>query len=198
MIRHSFAALTLVATAIAVPAVQARQTPRPAVQAPTTPAPTPATPALAPAEMIPRETPGQPVNVKLEITITDQGAPGEPSRKTVSMVVADRASGSVRTAGTQIMTATGSQPLMINVDATPTLLKDGSIRLQFGLEYQPRPGGDAVPASGPSGLMPTRVSQINERLAVIVQDGKPLVISQAADAGSDRKVTVELKATVLK
>ena len=33
MIRHSFAALTLVATAIAVPAVQARQTPRPAVQA---------------------------------------------------------------------------------------------------------------------------------------------------------------------
>jgi hypothetical protein len=42
------------------------------------------------------------------------------------------------------------------------------------------------------------MSQINERMAVIVQDGKPLVISQAADAGSDRKVTVELKATVLK
>ena len=151
MIRHLFAALTLAATAIALPAAQARPTPRPAGQAPSTPAPTAVTPAPekpSPAETAARETPGQPINIKLEITITDQGAPGEPSRKTVSMVVADRAVGSVRTAGTQIMTATGPQPLLINVDATPMLLKDGSIRLQFGLEYQPRPGGEA-PASGP-------------------------------------------------
>ena len=68
----------------------------------------------------------------------------------------------------------------------------------MGLEYQPRPGGEGAPASGPGASMPTRVSQINERLTVIVQDGKPLVISQAADPGSDRKVTVELKAAALK
>ena len=32
-----------------------------------------------------------------------------------------------------------SLPVSINVDAYPTILKEGSIRLQFGLEYQPRP-----------------------------------------------------------
>jgi hypothetical protein len=152
-------------------------------------------PQRPPAEAAPREPAGQSLNVKLDITITDMTGPGEPLRKTVSMVVADRFAGSIRTAGTQVMTANGPQPLTINVDATPTVLKDGAIRLVFGLEYQPRPGGDNT-AQGTS--TPTRMSQINERMAVIVQDGKPLVISQAADAGSDRKVTVELKATVLK
>jgi hypothetical protein len=42
------------------------------------------------------------------------------------------------------------------------------------------------------------MAQVNERLTVIVQDGKALQISQAADAGSDRRVTVEIMATVLK
>jgi len=40
------------------------------------------------------------------------------------------------------------------------------------------------------------MAQINERLTVILQENKPLVISQAADPGSDRKITVELIATI--
>ena len=123
MIRQLFAALTLAATAIALPAARRHGRRR---GPPHGPDHTCAGSGHAgarepsPVEVAPRETPGQPINIKLEITITDQGAPGEPSRKTVSMVVADRAVGSVRTAGTQIMTATGPQPLLINVDATPT------------------------------------------------------------------------------
>jgi hypothetical protein len=35
-------------------------------------------------------------------------------------------------------------------------------------------------------------------LTVIVQNGKPLLVSQAADPSADRKMTVEVKATVLK
>jgi hypothetical protein len=42
------------------------------------------------------------------------------------------------------------------------------------------------------------MSSLNERISVIVQDGKPMVISQAADPGSDRKITVELRATIAK
>ena len=173
------------------------------------PAPSPARPAAAPAPKAAQPTPareespapvraaepaGQPLNVKLDITITDQGASSEPSRKTVSMVVADRAAGSIRTGGTVIPTVNGAQPLTINVDATPTILRDGSIRMLFGLEYQPRPITDAAQAN----VVPSRMSQVNQRLAVILQDGKPLVISQAADAASDRKITVELRATIAK
>jgi hypothetical protein len=182
------------APARAAPRAQQRPEPRPA-QSPT------ARPAEAavPREQLPAparqpEPPGQVVNVKLDILITDEGSPGEPSRKTVSMVVADRSAGSIRTGGTLIPTDLGAQALTINVDASPTILRDGAIRVQFGLEYQPRPGADPKQPTA----APTRMSQVNERLAVIVQDGKPLVISQAADAASDRKITVELKATILK
>jgi hypothetical protein len=35
-------------------------------------------------------------------------------------------------------------------------------------------------------------------LSVILESGKPMVVSQAADPTSDRKITVEVTATILK
>ena len=32
----------------------------------------------------------------------------------------------------------------------------------------------------------------------MLENGKPLIVSQSADAATDRKVTVELKATILR
>jgi hypothetical protein len=142
----------------------------------------------------PPEPVGQPLNIKLEVTITDQAGPGEPTRKVVSMFVADRAVGSVRSNGFQSTAGMGTQPVSINVDATPTILRDGSIRLQFGLEYQPRPPLEPQQTTAPLG----RLSQLNERLTVILQENKPMLISQAADPGSDRKITVELRASIVK
>jgi hypothetical protein len=172
---------------------------RPSSAAQPAPAEKPAQPA-APREQPPREQPrapealGQPVNIKLEITITDQAAPGEPTKKVVTMFVADRSVGSVRSSGFQNTAGMGTQPVSINVDATPLILKDGGIRLQFGLEYQPRPSLEPQQSTAPVG----RIAQINERLTVILQENKPMVISQAADPGSDRKITVELRATIVK
>jgi hypothetical protein len=159
---------------------------KPAAERPQQPTP--------PREQPARAEPGQPVNVKLEITITDQTGPGEPAKKTISMLLADRANGGIRSSGTQAVTSSGLAPVSINVDAVPTILKEGSIRLQLGLEYQPRPAADPSQASVP----PSRMSTLNERISVIVQDGKPMVISQAADPGSDRKITVELRASIVK
>jgi hypothetical protein len=39
---------------------------------------------------------------------------------------------------------------------------------------------------------------MNQSVTVLLESGKPLVITQAADPVSDRKVTVEVKATVLR
>jgi hypothetical protein len=39
---------------------------------------------------------------------------------------------------------------------------------------------------------------LNERISTILESGKPLVISQAADPASDRRISVEARATVVR
>lgn len=131
------------------------------------------------------ETVGQPVNIKLELTITDQTGPGEPLRKTVTLVVADRSNGSIRSSGS----VRGQGRVQINVDARPQILQSGSIRVSLGMEYNPR-------VSGPDN--PTESSTLTEQIGVVLQPGKPLIVSQAADPASDRKITVELTGTLLR
>jgi hypothetical protein len=167
------------------------QTPPPSEKpAPSQNRPTPP-PAEAPAP------PGQPVNIKLDLTITDQLGPGEPAKKTVSMIVADRMAGSIRSIG-------NTERATLNVDATPQILQNGNVRLQLGLEYNPRQGargGDKV--KGPSGEileLPREAggSSLNQRVAIVLEPNKPLILSQAADPLSDRKITVEVRVSVLK
>jgi hypothetical protein len=133
---------------------------------------------------------GLPSNIRIELTITDQAGPGEAGKRTVSMIVADRKAGSIRSQG-QISTSTGRYNVTLNVDATPIILKDGLMRLDIGLEYVPKPGSENA-ASGEGR------AQLNERLGLLVESGKPLIISQASDPTSDRRISVELTATILK
>jgi hypothetical protein len=77
---------------------------------------------------------------------------------------------------------------MLNVDATPRMQKDGRISLQLTVEYRPRETAETLDAMSP----------ITESMTVLLQSGKPLVVTQAADPSSDRRVTVEVTATVLK
>jgi len=42
------------------------------------------------------------------------------------------------------------------------------------------------------------MASLHERLTVILESGKPTVISQEADPTSERKITVEVTATILK
>lgn len=161
-----------------------------------TPKPAETAPPARAAE--PREPSGQPVNVKLELTITDQAGPGEPSKKVITMIVADRQSGFIRSKATVLGAAGRWRDVTINVDARPTILREGSIRVELGLEYQPtlpvdKPAGPAaIESRDPGG------SNLNQRIGVIVDAGKPLLVSQAADPASDRRIAVELRATILK
>jgi len=41
-------------------------------------------------------------------------------------------------------------------------------------------------------------TNLRETLSVIVEDGKPLNVAQSAEPNTDRTVTVEVKATILK
>jgi hypothetical protein len=100
-------------------------------------------------------------------------------------VVADRASGSIRSAGT----VRGQGAVHINADVRPQILQSGSIHVALGLEYRPRLTGSDNP---------TESSTLSEQIGVVLQPGKALIVSQAPDPASDRKITVELTATLLR
>ena len=155
----------------------------------TTPAPTPvAATAVAPAP--PRRS-GQSVNIKVDVTISDSaGGPAPAAKKTISVVTGDNMSGLIRTEANY---AGGPGNVFLNIDVEPEILADGKIRTRVNLQYD-MPG---APPNESVGRMPFK-TQIRENLALILENGKPLVAAQSADPAVDRQVTIELKATILR
>lgn len=133
----------------------------------------------------------QPLNVRVELTITDQRGEGPGITKAVSMIASDRSWSRIRTQG-DVRTPMGMRSVILNVDARPTLLLKASnrARVELTIEYRPV----ATEADTEKSTTPN----INESLSVILDDGKPMLISQSADPVTDRKVKVEVKATILK
>jgi len=133
-----------------------------------------------------REQAGQPVNVRVELTIRDQRGSAPPESKTVAIVTADRTAGRVRTGGNVRTEKFGVQDVRLNVDARPQILRDGQIRLFLTFEYRP-----ADTEVSPS-------NNISEMLECVLASGQSLGVTKSADPNSDRSVTVEVKATILK
>jgi hypothetical protein len=134
--------------------------------------------------------PGQPVNLKLDLTITDQTGSSEATKRTVSMIVADRTSGSVRSTG-RVTVGPNTHSVGLNLDAEPFILNDNQVRITVALDYTPKPEKEnATTGEGRASL--------TERLTLWVQPGKSVVISHASDPTSDRKITAELVTTLLK
>jgi hypothetical protein len=156
-----------------------------------TPAPA-ARPAIAP---VPRRE-GQPVNVKIDFTITDQRGGAPAIKRTLTMMVADERTGSIRSQSAVFQV--GDVPL--NVDASPSLLTDGKIRLGFNLQYD-WPAPLEGPAANPSQQPPRGAvikTALHDSVTLILESGKPMIAAQSADPIGDRQVTVEVKATVLR
>src|SRR5437899_9365241 len=137
----TLACLSLVASTVTAqsqerPAsVKARSRTQANEQNPPPPAP-PAQPANPRAPAAPPAPPppprrGQPINIKVDVTITDQRGSGAPTKKTLSVIVADQQNGMVRSES--LIPNIGTVPL--HIDAEPEILSDGKIRLRFGLNY---------------------------------------------------------------
>lgn len=163
------------------------QTPAPAPQPPTTRGPSgkgPSggvqTPSATSPTQPPRKIRGKEVNVQVEITITEHQGTGPGEKRVVSMIVADAMFGRIR--------STASQDVRLNIDATPTVLDNDRITLELTVEYVPITPEGAT--RRPAGLL--------EMLTVILQNGKPMLLSQAADPTIDRRITLEVRATVMK
>ncbi len=131
-------------------------------------------------------------NVQIELTVTDQVGSNVPEKKAVSMIVSSGNWGKIRSAGN--VPQPGEPPYVVdlNVDARPFVSTEGQIQLELTLNYYPPRGAPDTRDPKP------RPTGINQSQTVVLTSGKPLIISQAADPLSDRKVVVEVKATVLK
>jgi hypothetical protein len=179
-------------------AVATAQPPTPA--ATPTPGQAPRTTTTAPApvastQVTPRRE-GQPINIKVDVTITDMRGGTAAAKKTVSVVTADGMGGFIRSQANY--NNIGEVPL--NVDTEPYLLSDGKIRVRVNLQYE-------LPAPPPNPTAPSEVAReagtlrktsIHENLSLILESGKPIIAAQSADPVGDRQVTIEVKATVLK
>jgi hypothetical protein len=124
-------------------------------------------------------------NIKVDIAISDSYTAEVQTKKSISLIVLDGRSGQIRSTG-------GNS--IINIDAAPTVRPDGRIYLHLTLEYQPEFSQQQTEQLKGSG----RITMYMESLSLVVADGKPLMASQSADPRSERRVSVEITATVLK
>ena len=152
--------------------------PAPVAVAPPPPPPAPPAPPAPP-------TPRQAINVKVDLTITEEGGGGPLVKKTVSAVAADGFNASVR----EVAMAQAKDPVPLNLDAFPAILANGKIRLQCSVQYLSAQARDSE----------TRArTDIKQNFVLILDSGKTQVVTQATDPVTDRKVTVEVMATILR
>jgi hypothetical protein len=130
------------------------------------------------------------VNLRLEFTVTDQIGSAPPVRKTITMNVADGEMGRIRSNADVFRKNSAPTIVPLSVDARPEI--DGSkIRLSASLEYQL-----LSDAAGPD--LPAGKTSITQSVTSILSDGVSSILSQSADPLTDRKVTLEVKATIVK
>lgn len=156
--------------------------PAPAVIAPAPPPPPPPPPG-------PPRREGQPINVKVDLNITEEGGNAPPVKKSVSAVAGDGFNGSVREMSTSGTVTTPPNFTPLNLDAYPEIMPNGKIRVRCSIQYQSAQSRE--PGSRAS-------TDIKQNFVLILESGKPIVATQTTDPISDRKVTVEVTATILK
>jgi len=112
-------------------------------------------------------------------------------KRTLSMVVADGMSGSIRSQSEVL--AVGSVPL--NVDVRPELLENNKIRLNLTLQYDwraPFEGGRDAPRGT------VIKTALHNSVTLVLDNDKPTIAAQSADPIGDRAVTVEVKAAIVR
>jgi hypothetical protein len=122
----------------------------------------------------------EPINIRYDVVLRDDGGP-QTQTKTVTLLT---------TLGDVSSIRVNPGPTVLNVDAWPIAHRDGRVRTRFGIEYNP-PNADR-----PESPVPTM--SIRETVFVWLESGKPMMVSQSVDPRSDRRLTVEVTATVVK
>ena len=142
------------------------------------------------------------VNIRVDATITESRGEETLGRKVISVTLRDGDTGSVRSSALVPQPKFGGAPdeqgsltrAPLNMDATVFLREGGRVLARVTLEFN-RGSVDI----GSSGAQRAAFdSGIRQSVSVMLENAKPLVVAQSADPEGDRRVTLELKATILK
>jgi TonB family protein len=168
----------------------------PGVQATTAPAGRAVAPAATPTPQA-ADTPARhavdpridqsDVNIKMVVKITDTSA-SSTQTKIVSVIMANRGNGRVRSQGSTSSPNTSTKAVELNVDARATLFKSGAISTNMTVNYTPEWSDETM-----------RFSGVSQSVDLYLKDGVPTVVTQAADpTRGSRSITIEVTATVVK
>ena len=175
-----FVGLFSMSTAAQQPPVPPRAAPAPrSPQAPATPAQpqVPAAPAPPMPIRIDDSAGGQPVNIRLDVSVSEQSPTVNVKPKTMMVILADRAFGQTRGA---------FEDRAIYVDGRPTII-DGRIRVNLTIQSRP-----VVETKQDTTL------HWQNSFALLLESGKPTLAFETSDPTTNRKLSIEVKATILK
>jgi hypothetical protein len=161
---------------------QPAQPAQPAAPAVAAPQPPPAPPS-PPGDP---EAGGQPINIRLDVSVIDQTGAGAAQPKSLMVMLVDRAMGRTRAA---------FQDRSIAVDARPTIV-DGRIRAYLTIQsersrnFMPMPGTNQEPED--------HTIDWRNSFSLLLENGKPMLALETNDAVTKRKTSIEVKATIQK
>jgi hypothetical protein len=153
-------------------------------------APTAPVPPAPPAPPGDPESGGQPINIRLDVSVIDQTGAGIAQPKSLMVMLVDRAMGRTRAA---------FQDRSIAVDARPTIV-DGRIRAYLTIQSERSPTSPFAMAQMPGPNEPQEDHTINWRnsFSLLLENGKPMLALETNDAVTKRKTSIEVKATIQK
>ncbi len=184
-------------------------TPVPAVsQPPATPPPAASQPVFAST----REPAPWGPNVRVDVTITDQTGTNPPIKKVMSVTASRNSSirsgvnvpvpsttfGSSASAPSGVpVTSYNYRNMGLSLDLRDVEVRDNQIRLYMTVEYSPL---DETEKPATAAATPVSYSNFSQSFWLVLDNGKPIVAAQTSDPvpSRDRKLSVELKATILK
>ncbi|MPY87640.1 MAG: hypothetical protein GEU99_06945 [Luteitalea sp.] len=138
-------------------------------------------------------------NVNVEVTVTQQLG-GAPVSKTLTFVVADSSTGKVRS-GIKVPIANAMPNMGMNyqdvgfdVDAGIRILDNDRIWLDLSLTFS-----SVLPAkgSGKESQAYPSFGNAESQLNLLLDNGKPLTLTQSGDPSTGQEYAVEVKATII-
>ena len=160
------------------------------------------------------------INVRIDVTLSDQTGSAAPTKKTISATVMEGGRGQVRSgvsapilSTTFTPVAEGARPspvqsynyrdMGLSLDATVIDVVDNRVRLRLSVEYNPVDekiaGADGLPLDTmPQGAI--SFARFSQSLEITLTSGESLVVASSSDPvpNRNRTASLEVKATILK
>src|SRR3954468_24776798 len=154
-----------------------------------------------------RTTQSKGINIRIDATVIESHGEQVTGRKVLTITLVDGERGSVRSAQQVPFQPKGSagysyRAAPLNMDALAVLRDDGRIKVALALEYRGAPSDpETSPGPAPNTVVTTAGTMdegIRQNVTVVLESGTPLGVAQSANAIGDRRVALEVKATILK